>query len=115
MKITILTLITITFSFNSIAKSTRSTCEDYYYAGGPVKLHQYRLSVDWSLISDHAQKKLENIIYSKSFKVLKEKDLPKSKTLYYIQETNSSSYVNYEILINKLENIPSKVSCLYDI
>jgi len=110
---TLFTIIIVLFSATTLAQSTRSLCENAYYATGYVKLHQYTVTVNWEKISDHAHVRLENIIFD-NFKVLGTKEL-EAKTIYKIKESSTTDAYGYEGLLEELRSIPTKVSCTYDI
>ncbi len=113
MKPSAIALFLILFSITANAQTKRSECENAYYATGYVKLHQYTVAVTWSSVSDHAHKRLEDIIYDK-FQLLSTKEL-EGKTLYKIKENSSTDSYGYESLIEELKQIPTNVSCTYDI
>lgn len=97
-------------------QSIRQQCEDAHYATDYVKLHQYRLIIDWSKISDHNHVKMENILYGDSFKVLKEMDINSKETIFHFKEIGNFSPYRYEHLLYLLEEVSmGKVSCLYNI
>lgn len=112
----IIAILMLATSFFANAQTLREQCENAYYATGYVKLHQYKIVVNWARISDHALVELENILYSDNFKVLKEKELPNYKTLYVLKESNGEDPYYYEAALAKLESLTgNKASCVYDL
>lgn len=106
----------IATSFYSNAQTLREQCENAYYATGYVKLHQYKIIVDWARISDYALVELEDIVYSDNFKVLEEKELKNHKSKYVLKESNNKDAYYYEAALAKLEALTgNKASCVYDI
>lgn len=112
MKSTLI-LALLTLSLSSNAQSLRSECENYYYATGNVKLHEYTAIVSWSKISDSSLEKLENIIYD-DFVVLSEKNI-QGKTIFKIKESNSTDAMGYNVLLQDLVDMKVRVSCTYNI
>lgn len=114
MKAILLPLIVL-FSINVQAENLRDICENAYYATGYVKLHEYKLTIDWSYVSDNNLKLLEDVIYGDHFKVTKETDKGQ-KTFYELKEINAFDSVDYEADINLLKKISlNKIECLYDL
>jgi hypothetical protein len=103
----------VLFSISAQAGSLRSECENAYYATGYVKLHQYTAIVTWSEVSDIAHERLENIIFDK-FEVISVKEV-EGKSIYKIKESSKAKPYQYEGLIEQLKEIPTRVSCTYDV
>lgn len=103
----------VLFSISAQAQSLRSECENAYYATGYVKLHQYTAVVTWSKVSDVAHERLENIIFD-NFVVVSVKEL-EGKSIYKIKESSKVEAYQYEALIEQLKEIPTRVSCTYDL
>lgn len=97
--------------------SIREECENAHYATGYVKLHQYKVTVEWSKISDHILTKLENILYGDNFNVVLERDINNNaQTIYHIKETDSGTFYDYEHDIYSLQELTQhKVECVYDL
>lgn len=98
------------------AQTLREQCENAYYATGYVKLHQYKIIVNWARISDHALVELEDIVYSDNFKVLEERELKNHQSLYVLKESNGRDAYYYEAALAKLESLTgNKASCVYNL
>lgn len=93
-------------------QSTRSTCENAHFALGYVKLHHYDVTVTWKKVSDDNHIKLDEIIHSKSFKIIKVIESDAFST-YKIKESHSSDPVDIELLLEELKKIPTSVGCTY--
>ncbi|WP_127716319.1 hypothetical protein [Halobacteriovorax sp. HLS] len=96
------------------AQSIREQCENAYYATGYVSLHQYKVTIDWSMISDHAHVQLDNIIYSEGFDVLNEDDSRWPIMTLTLKENGKIDPFDYQLVLEELKQIPSSVGCLYN-
>lgn len=105
------------YALSTRAQGLRDLCENAYYATGYVKLHQYKMVIDWANVSDHGLTELENIIYGEQFVVLVEKDIINtSKTIFTLKEVEGSDLRDLEIGLGQLEVLSfNNISCLYDI
>lgn len=109
----ILVFMFIIGSFATNAQSIRTECKNAYYATDYVKYQEYTVIVSWEKISDHAHTRLENIIFD-NFKVVSSKEIS-GKTIFKIKENNSTDTYSYQLLLEELKSIPTKVSCTYNI
>lgn len=108
-------LVLALYAFSLKAENIRDLCENAYYATGYVKLHQYKLTIDWSYVSDHNLKLLEDVVYGDHFQVLEEKDLIE-KTIYKLKEVPGFDYYDYVSDLDTLKMVSlNKVECLYDL
>ena len=104
----------ILFLSTSVQADIRDICENAHYATDYVKLHEYRVLVDWSKISDSNLVKLENVIYGKYFLVTKEYELENYKTIFLIKENTGFDPIEYSDALNRLQKATvNGVSCLY--
>lgn len=110
------TLVFLLIFIQSVTASEhiRDICENAYYATGYVKLHEYKVSVDWSRLSDHGLEEFESIIYGDHFKYLGERDLSNGKTIYTITEVSDSDSSVYQVELSALQRLTfNGVDCRY--
>lgn len=108
-----LLLLILIHTLPSFGQSTRSKCENAYYATGYVKLYEYSVTVSWEKISDHAHVRLETIIFD-YFEVLNINHY-QNTSIYKIKENKEISGMDYHLFLEELKSLPTKVECTYDI
>lgn len=114
MKSILLSLLVLA-SFNVKAENIRDLCEKEYNTTGSVKLHEYKLTINWAHVSDNYLKLLEDTIYGDHFVVTKETDLLQ-KTIYEIKEIDgfeTEAYNEDLAVLNLLS--ANKLECLKDL
>lgn len=105
------------YALSTRAQGLRDVCENAHYATGYVKLHQYKLVIDWAKVSDHGLVQLENIVYGDQFLVLSEKNIQETtKTIFTLKEAQKADSIDIEIALGELRVLSfNNISCLYDI
>lgn len=113
----IILLLIVFYALSTRAYSLRETCENAYYATDYVKLHEYKLVIDWSKVSDHGLMELENIIYENMFDVTLEKDIAQtSKTIFHLKEVKNLDALEYELALEELSKLSfGNLNCLYNL
>lgn len=110
----IITLLVLLVAVSGFAQTIRATCENAHYATGYVKLHQYRVLVDYKKVSQDASYTLDNVlVQSELFSITDEKKTANDLVIYTIKE-NTTDDLTYDIEgINDIDGVT--VSCKYDI